>query len=372
MTSSKLVYKDKYEKNSYSLIELGSSELVEAFESSNGIVIKGLADDEAVLCTESKTYIVRQVNTSNSLLLVTKESASDQYTVHDTISSTIELLPCVPRLDRIDKLLKDSSYSGCENERDVIMNKTLYSYHDLLSIIQASECELLDALAARAAFRLDGYFRLFDKTYLHHLFDLFVTNATVHSYDFEQMTLEQAKLCITEEMNAVDQEDNIPDQVVTACINAFVTDHVDINDNDKVLTFDHAKICRFLGEWLLSTPRNKHWELNDFLNMWRKLGYDIFMPKLEHIDGLYLMHETKRLKHTETHIQYFPITDLPTDPPQRFASLFTEREYWTSEEITPFLMDLAPQKKDREHLLLKFARTYKRDNTTYYASRIKQ
>lgn len=124
-----------------------------------------------------------------------------------------------------------------------------------MSVVQASEFELLDGLEARSAFQIDGYYRLFDRAYLYHLFDLLVTNATVHSYDFKEMSLKQAKLCITEEMNAVDQEDSIPDQVVIACINAFVTDHVDINDENKVLTFDQAKICRFLGEWLLSNPR---------------------------------------------------------------------------------------------------------------------
>lgn len=87
------------------------------------IVIKGLADDEAVLCTESKTFIVRQVNTSNSLVLTNKDPISDQHIVHDDISSTIELLPCVARLGRIDELLRDSSYSGHENEREIINNK---------------------------------------------------------------------------------------------------------------------------------------------------------------------------------------------------------------------------------------------------------
>ncbi|KAK4520098.1 uncharacterized protein ATC70_008228 [Mucor velutinosus] len=371
MASSKLVYKDKFEKNAYALVELGTPELLEAFESGIDIVIKGLADDEAVLCTESKTYIVRQVNTSNSLLLTTKDPMSNQHIVHDDMSSTIELLPCIARLNRIDELLKESSYSGSENERDVINNKTLYTYFDLLSVVQASENELLDGLKARAAFQIDGYYRLFDQSYLYHLFDLFVTNASVHSYDFKQMTLAQAKLCITEEMNAVDQEDSIPDQVVIACINAFVTEHVDINDQDKILEFDNAKICRFLGQWLLSNPRNKRWELNDFLDMWNKLGYDIFIPKLEHIDGLYIMHETKKFQHTERYIQYFPVAELSTDPPQRFASLFAEKPLWTSEEITPFLMDLAPIKKDREHLLLKFARTHKQQNSILYGSRIK-
>ncbi|CEP14108.1 hypothetical protein [Parasitella parasitica] len=365
MASGKLVYKDKFEKNSYSLIELGSDELVDAFESSTKIAIKGLANDEAVLCTESKTFIIRQVNTSNTVLLVNTESTPDQHVIHGATTSTIELVPCTPRLNRIDTLLKESSYSGSENEPDIIKNKTLYSYHDLLSIIQASENQLLDALEAKAAFQLDGYYRLFDRNYLHHLFDLLVTNATVHSYDFAQMTLAQAKLCITEEMNAVDQEETVPDQVVVASINAFVTHRVDVNDDDTRLTFDDAKICRFLGEWLLSNPRA--WELNDFLAVWQKLGHDVFKPKLQHLDGLYLLHGDQM----ETFIRYFPVADLPTDPRRRFASLFAEKFLWTGEEIEPFLMDLAPLSKEREHLLLKFTRASKRENTMYYTSKVK-
>lgn len=89
----------------------------------NSIVIKGLADDEAVLCTESKTFIVRQVNTSNSLMLVNKDSISDQHVIHDNVSSTIELLPCVARLGRIDELLRESSYSGSQNEQEIIKSK---------------------------------------------------------------------------------------------------------------------------------------------------------------------------------------------------------------------------------------------------------
>lgn len=32
---TKLVYKDRFEKNAYSLVELGSAEILEAFESGN-------------------------------------------------------------------------------------------------------------------------------------------------------------------------------------------------------------------------------------------------------------------------------------------------------------------------------------------------
>lgn len=89
------------------------------------IVIKGLAEDEAVLCTDSKTFVVRQVNTSNSIVLIDGEEREGCHRVHDDLSSTIELLPCLARLGRLDELLKDSTFSGVENEEHTKRTKVL-------------------------------------------------------------------------------------------------------------------------------------------------------------------------------------------------------------------------------------------------------
>ncbi|KAI8080801.1 sister chromatid cohesion protein Dcc1 [Gilbertella persicaria] len=255
MDNFKLVYKDKFEKTKYGLVELGSHELVEAFESGSNIVLKGLPEDDAVLCTDTKTYLVRQVNTSNSMLLVTRSYLNEQYVVHDDLSSTIELLPCLARTNRIDDLLTESSYSGSKNETDIRKTKTLYTYQDLLSIVQASEHELRAALKERGAFEHEGYYRLFDKGFLFRLFDSLVTSAVLLGIDFNNMTLEQAKQCILEEMSAVDEEEVIPDNVLLASIKSLIAN--DVDQNDAILQFDEHKICRFLGEWLLTNPRVK-------------------------------------------------------------------------------------------------------------------
>ncbi|KAI9486736.1 MAG: sister chromatid cohesion protein Dcc1 [Benjaminiella poitrasii] len=265
--SKKIAYKDKFEKNAYSLIELDTKELQDAFELGNDIIIKGLADDEAILCTESKTFIIRQVNTSNSLLLVSHDQVVNQYTVCDDLSNTIELKPCLARLNRIDELLSESLYSGSKTENEIIKTKTLYSYHDLLSIVQASENELLEGLEKRGAFQYEGHFRLFERNYLFRLFDSLVTNAILHGYNFGKMTLKEAKTCIREEMSAVDDEEVLQDHILTACINSFVSDTVE--QDFETIRFDEEKICRFLGEWLLNNPRvnkmDKRYHLNQVL-----------------------------------------------------------------------------------------------------------
>lgn len=92
----------------------------------SSIVIKGLAEDEAVLCTDSKTFVVRQVNTSNSIVLIDSEANEGRHLVQDDLSNTIELLPCLARLGRLEELLKDSTFSGMENEATVKKNKVSF------------------------------------------------------------------------------------------------------------------------------------------------------------------------------------------------------------------------------------------------------
>ena len=78
------------------------------------LVIKGLPEDEAVLCTHDQTFSLRQVNTSNSLLLARKEEPTDDPNLHviDDLSHTIEVIPCLARLTRIDELLQPTKYAG--------------------------------------------------------------------------------------------------------------------------------------------------------------------------------------------------------------------------------------------------------------------
>ncbi|KAG2203034.1 hypothetical protein INT47_013250 [Mucor saturninus] len=366
---TKLVYKDRFEKNAYSLIELGTPELLAAFESGNSIVIKGLAEDEAVLCTDTKTFMVRQVNTSNSIILTERDDLEAQHKVQDNLSHTIELLPCLARTSRLDELLGHSCYSGEENEEAIKASQTMYRLEDLLTVVQASKSELLKGLDKRGAFVHEDYYRLFEKDYLLQLFDYLLTNSIINGIDIKMITLGEAKQCIKE--GSSEEKVDIPDDLLVSAINVFLT-RVDHQDKEhELIEFDRAKICRFMGEWMLSNPRSKRWELGDFTRLWSTMCHELFTPELQDIDGLYLMYETIKLSNTVQYLQYFPVSELSTDPPQRFAALFSEKPLWTLAEIQPFLVDLAPTKKEQEHLLLKFARSHRSKNITSYGSRIK-
>ncbi|KAI8974646.1 sister chromatid cohesion protein Dcc1 [Pilobolus umbonatus] len=363
MPEQDLLYCSSFKKDTYKFVELSSPELVEAFATGNHLVIKGLPEDEAVLCTESRTYAVHKEASSNTFLLM----ESDTYKVVDNLSDIIQLTPCLARLHRIDDVLAPTAYAGYKNEEQ-LQDKTFYTYHDLMSVVQASEMELSKGLKVRGAFEYKGYYRVFDKSYLLGLLDALLTSTA--GMNLTGLTTKEAIQHIQTELSFVDEEAITPDEITLAGLRCFISDEDELSE-DGTVPFNERKICRFLGEYLLSQTKNKRWEIDDFMEVWKGLGQNLFTPELEDISGLCVYHELTKLQQTVQYIQYFPVYELSTDPSQRFATLFAEKPLWGSEEITPFLIDLAPNQKERDKLLLKYTRTRKTKDSILYGSRVK-
>ena len=69
-------------------------------------------------------------------------------------------------------------------------------------------------------------------------------------------------------------------------------------------------------------------------------------------------------------LSYLAASTLPTDPAARFAELFLTRPRWKSDEVVPFLSDIAVNSKERDRLLLKYARTVTTPEGTWYTARV--
>ena len=88
-------------------------------------MIKGGPEDDAVLCTSDKTYNIRSVTLSNSVLLVSPSphidgSGENQVDIQDSLNELLELVPAVPKLHRMNILLKEHEWEeGHEEDEDV-------------------------------------------------------------------------------------------------------------------------------------------------------------------------------------------------------------------------------------------------------------
>lgn len=115
----------------YSLLELPSEllSIVDREQESSSTIpplfIKGDPTSDAVLCTYSKTYSLRAVKNSNSLLLVQLSNEDGDppgkggdLEVLQILGRTLEVSLVLPRWEKLEGLLRNSIFDGLENEED--------------------------------------------------------------------------------------------------------------------------------------------------------------------------------------------------------------------------------------------------------------
>ena len=75
------------------------------------LLIKGGSEDDAVLCTSGKTYIICSVMPSISVLLAAPgphfEGSENQVVIQDSLKELLELVPAVAKLHQMNVLLKE-------------------------------------------------------------------------------------------------------------------------------------------------------------------------------------------------------------------------------------------------------------------------
>ena len=88
--------------------------------------IKGGPDEDAVLCTSDKTYTIRSVVLSNSVLVVTPSTDlatgpnndMPRIEVQESLSEILELAPTVPKLHRLRGLLRGMQWEEGHEDED--------------------------------------------------------------------------------------------------------------------------------------------------------------------------------------------------------------------------------------------------------------
>ena len=138
--------------------------------------MRGQPDEDAVLCTQSKTYAIKFVGNSNSIFLIAPLDQSDfPNTIVDpnekdpnpqAVASVIkvapgnmELVEVAPRLDKLKFLLLENPYTSEEDtEMDLGMTeRALYKWDHLVDRVQASDEELRSGLQTLSAVEINGY-----------------------------------------------------------------------------------------------------------------------------------------------------------------------------------------------------------------------
>ncbi|XP_047347986.1 sister chromatid cohesion protein DCC1 [Vespa velutina] len=360
--------KDLFSGHGIKLVEL-DEQLLEIINKGDSLSFKGSSNETAVLCTENRTYEIKEAETSNSLLLVPDLMLGDDTKTPEEHGRVIkrccvtgifhnyyEVHKCKPRVDKILTVLEPSCYNGKEYESD-IDSTILYDWDKLRNEIQASEDELKQALNDHLVVTIDGYLRLIS-------FEAEVRNVTYMLDLFNDYSWE---------VDEVDKEityDSLKELIAEPIFKALFEKYTSLSeklkeDNTPLYRYNEEKVCKILAKVLLTAlPVNKY---NDFMESWKMGVPEKIVPKEEYLRGIAIIIYNKSIMQKE--VISFPEETLPKNINDRLKEIFKVKEKWTLEEITPYILKFETNKLNVNALLTKYARCSTHTGIKYYSSK---
>ncbi|NXU03056.1 DCC1 protein, partial [Buphagus erythrorhynchus] len=334
-------------------------------EAGRSLVIRGEKDEHAVLCSKDKTYDMKIADTSNMLLFVpgckTPEELNADPASCNIIHSQIagfsknywELRRCRPKLKKLRKLLMEDPYEGPDSQKDQTSTFSKYTTEDLLSLIQASEEEILHQLQVIDACKIEGYWRILDFDY-----EMKLLSHVTQLIDSESWPLSKVPLCAClEELGSLE-----PREMIEHILLSYGRKYVD-DAGEVFFEMREDKICRAIAQMLLQNAVK--FNLSEFEEVWQQSVPEGMTTRLDQLQGLALVDKSSR---PET-IFLLKVEDLPEDNQERFNSLFGIREKWTEVDITPYIQDLCAEKQTVGALLTKYARSSMLNGVKVFNSR---
>ncbi|CAH8354126.1 unnamed protein product [Eruca vesicaria subsp. sativa] len=314
------------------------------------VTLRGLPDEDAVLCTKSKTYAIKFVGNSNSMFLIPpsntpgflQDDDESHVSVIKLAPGNMELVEVSPKLDKLKKLLMESPLNAGEVEDAMMMddgekNLALYTWSDLVNTIQASDEELRKGLESISAIEIDGYWRVIDESYLDMILRMLLNNSVLNSWCFDGLDEEDVVSSLV--------ADEFPSELAGHCLRVFGSE---VKETNK-WKLEPRLVCLHFARQVL---REEKMRLESFMEEWKKKIPEGMEGKFEMLEGEVL---TERIG-IETRVYKFSVRSLPSTPAERFAVLFKHRPKWEWKDLEPYLRDLHVPRLSMEGLLLKYTR----------------
>lgn len=328
------------------------------------LYIKGRPEDEAVLCSEDTTYGLKNVQTSNCLLVSKLVKGCDtqvnRIEVIHNLKSTIEVTRVAPKLHRVKELLLPSSYRGALDKYLHKSNPKFYTLEELQAEVQASDTELDAMLNRLRVLTLDGVLRLVELDDLYHTVSLVLECACAFDLNLDELSVEE----LVERL----RDHEVAPPLIAHTV--YSVSKLLSNGRCQVL---ESEVTRVVGEKLLKSLSNPI-SAFEFLGLLARELPETYKPCLEHLEGLHYLDKDEPVDAFDpNHIHYLSAIDLPFDPKLRFQGLFQHKPRWSMAEIRPFVLDLVPSQdgKDLNALLLKFCRLVTIRGKQFFTCKIK-
>ncbi|CAA0823327.1 zinc ion binding [Striga hermonthica] len=329
------------------LLELDEKLLPEVMH--ERVTLRGQPDDDVVLCTSSKTYGVKFVGTSNSMFLIPssdKKDVDESNAVAHVVKlapGCMELTEVAPKLDELKLLLSQNPYGyGEESEMDILCErerteKGLYKWADLVDRLRASDEEIKLGLQSLSAVEIDGYWRILNEEYMNGILNMLLHNIILNDWSVD--ALDEGDVV------GVLERDGFPRNVAKHCLRMFCS----MGGGEGRWKLEKRAVCAGVAREIL---REGKMRMEVFVERWSRKLPEGMNAGFEVLQGEVL---TEKLG-VETWVYWFSKSCLPSEPADRFAVLFRERQKWEWKDLEPYVRDLRVPGLSSEGLLLKYTR----------------
>lgn len=329
-TSQAIYFEDSEVHNcseQYKFLEV-DKQLANCLETGQILYIKGDDEENAVLCTEDKTYDLLECETSNSLLLVkglqfnedvrneTRRQIFDVSTI-GVFYKYLSPIPGKPKLKKLKHLLNKTAYKGPEMEY-TIKSEDLYTIEDLQSVIQASNEELKQTLKDLNTITINGKIRVLEFEYHFRVLSYMMKVLDENSLPYDQVDYEQT-------MDAL--EEIVPKEILNSLFDLYTEESRFI---DGVQQYRYTnKVAKFFAQVLLANAGK--FNFSEFLQAWQESVPDEMPTDESMLHGIAIIDRKANV------IRYFPEDNLPENIVERFNVLFDAKDNWTAAEIVPYI-----------------------------------
>lgn len=301
-------FTDATKQQRYRLLELDDVDRIGA----TALTVKSNGNDGAVLCTDTATFVMKKVETSNALLLI--DRSRDSSTVLASLDAYYECVKAQPSLQRLAQLLADAGVEGV-------------ALSQLRRRVPASDAELDLALRQlRALTTTDGavadprYFVL-PPSETARLLQMAIAEIQLH----DDLSVERVDLPRLVDAVALLEPNR---HIVQALLQHYIVDGA-MQIDAVALVFARALL-----------ERRAQWRESEFMAEWQALLPPSVaqLPQLEQLLlGLALV---DRVDEGDAQLTLFDRDQLSLDAPTRLTQMFAKRAQWPVAHVEPYLAPL--------------------------------
>lgn len=254
-------------------------------------------NEKVVLCTDTKTFDVKEAGISNSILLIpnlnfAQSTTSTQLKSPESYKNTslekslnsstdsvdddeiarqlenrwvkknfheyFECREVKPKFRKLYDLLQLTRYSGPENEH-YIENSMLFTYDQLLNTLQCSQIEFDEGLRTYHGIEIDNRIRILDVEYEYRLLSIMIGIIIENSWSYKRI---DRNVTLSSILDTI-----APSKIVEQLFDLYT---IKINEeNDIEYSYDEEMVCRTIALHLLKQGMKYHYD--DFMSSWQNI-----------------------------------------------------------------------------------------------------